>query len=97
MNEIKQNVEICSDTAPGISPTTIKSLMSDVADLANAAFVRVARVNLEVLGIETADLPDSMASSLQEALETHRYVLAALCDNLDALIQGLGVRSIDNG
>lgn len=89
MNEMNTKVEICSDTAPGTAP--IKSLMSDVADLANAAFVRVARVNLEVLGIETADLPDSMASSLQEALETHRYVLAALCDNLDALIQGLGV------
>lgn len=91
MNEMNTKVETCPDTAPGISPNTIKSLMSDVADLANTAVVRVARVNLEVLGIETADLTDPMASSLQEALETHRAVLAALCNGLDFLIQGLGV------
>lgn len=89
MNEMNTNVELCSAPAPGTAP--IKSLMSDVADLANTAYVRVARVNLEVLGIETADLTDPMAASLQEALETHRAVLAALCNGLDFLIQGLGV------
>lgn len=91
MNEMNTKVEIGSAPAAGISPTSIKSLMSDVTDLANAAFVRVARVNLEVLGIETADPADPMACSLQEALETHRAVLAALCNSLDFLIQGLGV------
>lgn len=89
MNEMNTKVEACPVPVGGIAP--IKSLMADVADLANTAYVRVARVNLEVLGIETADLTDSMASSLQEALETHLDVLAALCDSLDALIQGLGV------
>lgn len=89
MDEMNTKMEIGSASAAGIAP--IKSLMSDVADLANTAFVRVARVNLEVLGIETADLTDPMASSLQEALETHRAVLAALCNGLDFLIQGLGV------
>lgn len=91
MDEMNTKVEICSDPAAGTVPTTIKSLMSDVADLANTAFVRVARVNLEVLGVETPDPADPMACSLQEALEAHRAVLAALCDRLDVLIQGLGV------
>lgn len=76
MNEMNTKVEICSAPAPGTA--SIKSLMSDVADLANTAYVR-------------ADLTDPMASSLREALETHREVLAALCNSLDALIQGLGV------
>lgn len=49
MNEMNTKVEIGS--APAAGTATIKSLMPDVADLANAAFVRVARVNLEVLGI----------------------------------------------
>lgn len=89
MNEMNTKMEIGSVSAAGIAP--IKSLMADVAELANTAYVRVARVNLEVLGIETADLTDPMASSLQEALETHRAVLAALCNGLDFLIQGLGV------
>lgn len=89
MNEINTNVEICPEPADWKAP--IKSLMADVADLANTAYVRVARVNLEVLGIETADPADPMASSLREALETHREVLAALCNGLGFLIQGLGV------
>ena len=91
MDEMNTKMEIGSASAAGIAPNTIKSLMSDVADLANTAFVRVARVNLEVLGVEIADPPDPMACSMQEALETHRATLAALCDRLDVLIQGLGV------
>lgn len=49
MNEMNTKVEACPVPAAGTAP--IKSLMSDVAELANTAFVRVARVNLEVLGI----------------------------------------------
>lgn len=89
MDEMNTKMEIGSASAAGIAP--IKSLMADVADLANTAYARVARVNLEVLGIETPDPADPMACSLQEALEAHRAVLAALCDRLDVLIQGLGV------
>ena len=91
MNEINTKMDICQSQVPvgGIAP--IKSLMADVADLANTAYARVARVNLEVLGVEIVDQPDPMACSMQEALETHRAVLAALCDRLDVLIQGLGV------
>ena len=89
MDEMNTKVEACPIPVAGIAP--IKSLMSDAADLANAAYIRVARINLEVLGVETADPPDPMACSLQEALETHRATLAALCDRLDVLIQGLGV------
>lgn len=89
MNEMNTKVEACQVPVAGIAP--IKSLMADVADLANTAYARVARVNLEVLGVETADPPDPMACSLQEALETHRAVLIALCGRLDVLIQGLGV------
>ena len=89
MNEINTKVEACPVPVAGIAP--IKSLMADAAELANTAYARVARVNLEVLGIETADPTDSMACSLQEALDTHRAVLTALCDRLDVLIQGLGV------
>ena len=89
MNEMNTKVEACPVPVAGIAP--IKSLMADAADLANTAYARVARVNLEVLGIETVDPPEPMACSLQEALETHRATLAALCDRLDVLIQGLGV------
>ena len=91
MNEMNTKVGTCQEPAARISPTPIKSLMSDVADLANTAYARVARVNLEVLGVETSDTDEPMACSLQEALETHRATLAALCDRLDVLIQGLGV------
>lgn len=89
MNEMNTKVEACQ--APVGVKSPIKSLVSDIADLANTAYVRVARVNLEVLGVEVVDQPDPMACSMQEALETHRAVLAALCDRLDVLIQGLGV------
>ena len=89
MNEMNTKVEACPVPVAGIAP--IKSLMADAAELANTAYARVARVNLEVLGIETVDPPEPMACSLQEALETHRATLAALCDRLDVLIQGLGV------
>lgn len=91
MNEMNTKMDICQSpvTVAGVAP--IKSLMADVADLANTAYNRVARVNLEVLGIETADPTDPMVCPLQEALETHRATLAALCDRLDVLIQGLGV------
>lgn len=89
MNEINTKVEACPVPVAGIAP--IKSLMADAAELANTAYARVARVNLEVLGTETVDPPEPMACSLQEALETHRAVLAALCNGLDFLIQGLGV------
>lgn len=89
MNEMNTKVEACQVPVAGIAP--IKSLMADAADLANTAYARVARVNLEVLGVESVDPPDHMACSLQEALETHRAILAALCNGLDFLIQGLGV------
>ena len=89
MNEMNTKVEACPVPVAGIA--TIKSLMADAADLANTAYARVARVNLEVLGVESVDPPEPMACSLQEALETHRATLAALCDRLDVLIQCLGV------
>lgn len=89
MNEINTKVEACPVPVDGIAP--IKRLMADVAELANTAYARVAMVNMEVLGVETADPPEPMACSLQEALETHRAVLIALCGRLDVLIQGLGV------
>lgn len=89
MNEMNTKVEACPVPVAGITP--IKSLMADAADLANAAYVRVARLNLEVLGVEPVDPPEPMACSLQEALEAHRAVLASLCERLDVLIQGLGV------
>ena len=91
MNEINTKMDICQSPVPAGVKSPIKSLVSDIADLANTAYARVARVNLEVLGVEIADPPDPMACSMQEALETHRAVLAALCDRLDVLIQGLGV------
>lgn len=89
MNEMNTKVEACQVPVAGIAP--IKSLMADAADLANTAYARVARVNLEILGVEAVDQPDPMACSMQEALEAHRAVLTALCDRLDVLIQGLGV------
>lgn len=92
MNDMKTNVDICqSPMIPAGVKSPIKSLVSDIDDLANTAYARVARVNLEVLGIDTPDPPDPMACSMQEALEAHRAVLVALCDRLDVLIQGLGV------
>lgn len=92
MNEMNTKMDICqSPMIPADVKSPIKSLMADAADLANTAYARVARVNLEVLGIEAVDPPEPMACSLQEALETHRATLAALCDRLDVLIQGLGV------
>lgn len=92
MNEMNTKMDICqSPMIPAGVKSPIKSLVSDIADLTNKAYSVVTIVNRETLGVETADRPIPVDTSLQEALETHRAVLVALCDSLEVLIQGLGV------
>ena len=91
MNEM--NVKTCQKPViPASERTPIKGLMSDIADLTNKAYAMAGMVSREILGVKTPENPNPVDTSLQEALIAHRAVLAALCDRLDVLIQGLGVQ-----
>lgn len=93
MNEMNAKMGTCQKSViPASERTPIKGLMSDIADLANKAYAMAGMVNREILGVEIPETPNPVDTSLREALETHRATLAALCDSLEILIQGLGVK-----